>query len=111
MSLGGGGWGGGGSVALIRQLSVNTKGPVPQLVLHQSIKMLVANGWVEAAGPPGSPGRLGDKEKREFACFRGRDTSHVRFRVEWPLVDFPNWAWGRWWEIRNATKLRADLGY
>jgi hypothetical protein len=23
---------------------------------------------------------------------------------------FPNWAWGSRWEIRNTTKLRADLG-
>ena len=23
---------------------------------------------------------------------------------------FPDWAWGSRWEIRNATKLRADLG-
>ena len=45
---------GGGSDVLIRNLQVHTEGPVFQLVLDQSIKMLVANGWVEEAGLPGS---------------------------------------------------------
>ena len=41
-----------GSDALIRNLLVNTEGPVHQLVLDQSIKMLVTNSWVEKVGPP-----------------------------------------------------------
>ena len=35
------------SDALIRNLHVNTEGPVPQLVLDQSIKMTVAKDCVE----------------------------------------------------------------
>ena len=37
---------GGGSDVLIGNLHVNPEGPLPQLVLDQSIKMLAANGWV-----------------------------------------------------------------
>ena len=44
----------GGSDALIRNLYVNTEGPVSQLVLDRSIKMLAANGWAEEVGLPGS---------------------------------------------------------
>jgi hypothetical protein len=32
-----------------KNLCVNAKGPIPQLVLDQLIKMLVAHGWIEEA--------------------------------------------------------------
>jgi hypothetical protein len=56
----------GWSDALIGNLPVNTEGPVPQLVLDQSIKMLVANGWVEEAGLPGS-------HRQDRRCRRGKE--------------------------------------
>ena len=56
----------GWSDALIGNLPVNTEGPVPQLVLDQSIKMLVANGWVEEAGLPGS-------HRQARRCRRGKE--------------------------------------
>lgn len=43
---------GGGSDALIGNLCVNAKGHVPQLVLDGSIKILVANSWLEEVGLP-----------------------------------------------------------
>ena len=45
---------GGSSDAVIGNLRVKAEGPVPQLVLDQSIKISAANGWVEEAGLPGS---------------------------------------------------------
>lgn len=42
----------GGLDALIGNLHVNAKGPVPQLVLDGSIKIPVASGWVEGVGLP-----------------------------------------------------------
>ena len=39
---------------------MNPEGPVHQLVLDQSIKMLTANGWAEEAGLLVSKDRLGD---------------------------------------------------
>jgi hypothetical protein len=46
---------------------VNAEGPVPQLVLDQSIKMLAANGWEEEVGFPGS-----HSQARRFDILQGK---------------------------------------
>ena len=53
-----------GSDALIRNLVSDAEGPRPQLVFDLSIKMPVANGWVEKkeAGLPG-PCRLAERRR------------------------------------------------
>jgi hypothetical protein len=58
LSLPPAGWGyrrvilNGVALMLIGDLHVNLEGPVPQLVLDRSVKMLAANGWVEEAELP-----------------------------------------------------------
>lgn len=80
-------WGGGCSGALIGNLFVNPKGPVPQLMLDRSLKMLAdkelgGRGWTSSLAPPQPPpppgGRLTDTG--------GRANSHVRTQVERPLA-------------------------
>ena len=48
---------------------------------------------------------------RNSPCFRGRE-SHQPCEISGGVAIgcFPNWAWGSRREIRNATKLREDLG-
>jgi hypothetical protein len=102
-----------GSDALIRNLLVNTEGPVHQLVLDQSIKMPKANGWQKKQDFLVPSGRLGDAERGKgihHVSGGERAICHVRSGMEWPLATVPNWAWGSKQEIRNATKMRADLG-
>ena len=52
---------------MVRNLCVNAEGPVPQLVLDQSIKMLAANGWEEEVGFPGS-----HSQARRFDILQGK---------------------------------------
>jgi hypothetical protein len=63
----------GGSDVLIGSLHLNTEGPVPQLVLDQSIKMLSTNGWAEEVGLPGSCRQARRQQRRKvyLPCFRG----------------------------------------
>jgi hypothetical protein len=68
---------------------VNTEGPVPQLVLDQSIKVLVANELGRIGGTLSfSTGRLVDMggKRIHHALERERVTIHVRSRAEQPLV-------------------------
>jgi hypothetical protein len=52
---------------------VNTEGPAPQLVLDQSLKMLLANELGEIDGTSGFPtGRLADMPVgKDSTCFGG----------------------------------------
>jgi hypothetical protein len=83
------------------------------LFFDRSIKMPLANGWTEEAGLPSSrrQAKRFRKKKEDSLCFRGRE-SHQPCEISGGVVIgcFPNWAWGSRWEIRNTTKLRADLG-
>ena len=98
---------------MMGNLRVNAEGPVSQLVLDLSIKMLVANGWVEEAELPGSCRQASRSRRRKEGSpgFKGRESHQpceILGRVAIGL--FPEWAWGSRQEIRKATKLRADLG-
>lgn len=73
---------GGGFNALIRNLLVNAEAPVPQLILNQSIKMLVANGWAEEMGLPGRQGDTRGGKEISHISEGERDTGHVRTRME-----------------------------
>ena len=99
---------------MIKNLCENTEDPVPQLVLDQSIKMLAANGWAEKAGFPGTQTQVRRHRRRNkiSPCFRGRENyqpCEVSGGVD--IGCFPHWACGSRREIRNTTKLRADLGF
>jgi hypothetical protein len=61
---------GGGSDVLIRNLQVHTEGPVFQLVLDQSIKMLVANELRGIGGTSSFPAGKGGERERYFATLR-----------------------------------------
>jgi len=69
----------------------------------------VANNW---AGLPGSHKqvRRHRRKKNKLPCFRGRE-SHEPCEISGGVATghFPSWAWGSRWEIRDTTKLRADL--
>ena len=59
-----------------------------------------------------STDRLGDTRGKENSpCFRGRE-SHQSWEISGGVAIgcFPSWAWGSRQDIRNITKLRADLG-
>lgn len=67
---------------------MNTEGPVPQVVLDPSIKMLVANGWAEKAGFLGShrQARKCWRRKEIHHALQGeKATSHMRSQMEWLL--------------------------
>jgi hypothetical protein len=67
---------------------VNDEGPVLQLVLDQSIKMLAANGWAEEAGLAGSR-RQARRCRRSKGAEGERTISHGRSWVEWPWATSP----------------------
>lgn len=98
---------------MIRDAHVNPEGPVPQLILDQSIKMLMANGWEEEVGFLGYSRRLGEtkRETKDPPCFRGGESSQP-CKISWEVAigRFSDLAWSSRQEIRNTTKLRADLG-
>ena len=70
----------GGSDVLIKNLHINSKGPIPQLVLDQSIKLLVTS---ELSGIRGTSSFSTGRE-REKICFSEGEkaTSHVRSQAE-----------------------------
>jgi hypothetical protein len=78
----------GGSEALTGNVGVNPEGPVFQLVLDQSTKMLAASGWAKEVGLLfSSAGRLSDiGEKSRHASEGERATSQVRSKVGWTLT-------------------------
>lgn len=53
---------------------VNAEAPVPQLILNQSIKMLVANGWAEELGLPGRQGDTRGRKEISHISEGERDT-------------------------------------
>jgi hypothetical protein len=60
-----------GSDALIRNPHVNPEGPIPQLVLDQPIKILVAKGWSEEAALPVSHRQASrHREEKRFAVLQ-----------------------------------------
>jgi hypothetical protein len=80
------------SDAMIKNLPVNTEGPVSQLVLDQAIKMqwLMAEQKRQEFQVPA--GKLGDTGGRKGICHASsveRTISHVRSWVERPLATSP----------------------
>lgn len=74
---------------MIRNLLVNPEGPVPQLVLEQSITMPTANGWEEELRLLGSLRWLRDAgggKGMHHASGGERAISRVRYGVEWSLA-------------------------
>lgn len=74
---------------------------IPQLVLHRSIKMLVANGWEEEVGIPGSH-RQATRFRRWKGispCFEGRE-KHQPYEISGGVIIgcFSDWVWGSRWE-------------
>jgi len=104
---------GGDSDALIGNLLMNSEGPVPQLVLDQSIKILVASGWAKGLELPDFHRQAGRCKRRKvnFPCFRGRD-SYLPCEISGgvAIVHFPDWACDSRQEIKNTMKRREDLG-
>lgn len=98
---------GGGSDALIGNLSVNAEDSVPQLVLDQSIKMPAANGWAGKAGLPGScrQAKRSRRRKRNSSGFGGRE-SHQPCEISGGVAigQFPRQ------DLISTTKLQANLG-
>jgi hypothetical protein len=75
--------------------------------------MIAVNGWEEEVELPGSCRRARRHwgRKKNFLCFEGRE-SHQSCEISGRVAIgcIPDWAWGSRQEVRNATKLRADLG-
>ena len=99
------GCGGDGSEALIGNLHMNAEGPAPRLVLDPAIKMPMANDWSEEAGFPGSCRQARRCRKRKGYGGRGGGGSHQPCEISGGVAigRFPSQ------EIRNTTKLRAEL--
>ena len=71
---------------MIRNLLVSPEGPVHQLVLDRSIKMLTANGWQKRLHFEVPEGRLEiQEEEREFTMLQG-EREPCGTLVEWPLT-------------------------
>jgi hypothetical protein len=98
---------------LIENLYVNTEGSVSQLVLDQSVKMLAANELGRIGRTSSFPaGRLTDAGEEKSLTMLGREKEHQPSEISGGVAIgcFPSWAWGSRQDIRNITKLRADLG-
>ena len=88
---------------------MNVEGPVLQLILDQTIKMLAANSW--GVGDFHVPtGRLGDTEEEFRHASEGESHQPCEISRRVTIGQSPNWAWGSRQEIRSTAKLKADVG-